>query len=106
MNHTPNTAAAPIYTALFHIGSRPSSTPEKMKPGNVSRKRSAGTTTSSFGCVASKAEVVSPLGSKTFSGRVASSEPVFPAISEDGFGCAATGSGEDGVLVRFGGRMR
>ena len=30
MNNTANTAAAPIKTALFHIGNRPSRTPEKM----------------------------------------------------------------------------
>src|SRR5439155_19931558 len=52
MNHTPNTAAAPIKTALFHIGSSPSRTPEKMKPGKVWRKRSIGATTSCFGSVA------------------------------------------------------
>src|ERR1044071_3719173 len=40
MNNTPRTAAAAINTALFHIGSRPRRTPEKMKPGTVAPKRS------------------------------------------------------------------
>src|SRR5207249_8844799 len=102
MNKSPNTAAAPIYTALFHIGRRPSRTPEKMNPGKVLRKRSTGTTTSCFSSVATEAEVISLLGSEMFSGRVASSETISGAISGDGFGCATTASGKGGVLANFG----
>ena len=58
------------------------------------------------GSVAAEAEVMSLLGSETFSGRVASSKPVSAVISGDGFGCAALGSGEGGVLANFGGRIR
>src|SRR5438132_2750081 len=102
MNKNPSTAAAAINTALFHIGSRPSRTPEKMNPGKVLRKRSTGRTTSCFSSVATEAEVISLLGSEMFSGRVASSETISGAISGDGFGCATTASGEGGVLANFG----
>ena len=40
MNNSPRVAAAARNTALFHIGSRPRITPEKIKPGNVAPKRS------------------------------------------------------------------
>src|SRR4030095_14537364 len=43
-NRTANIANAAIKTALFHIGRRPSRTPEKTKPGRVLRIDCAATT--------------------------------------------------------------
>ena len=40
MNSSPRMAAAARNTALFHIGSKPRSTPEKIKPGNAAPNRS------------------------------------------------------------------
>src|SRR4030095_6257542 len=40
MNSSARIAAAPINTALFHIGNNPSNTPENMKLGRVARNLS------------------------------------------------------------------
>ena len=44
MNNSPRMAAAAMNTALFHIGNRPSKTPEKMKRGQSSNKSFGRTT--------------------------------------------------------------
>ena len=44
MNNTPRIAAAATNTALFHIGSKPRTIPEKMNPGRDERRGSEVTT--------------------------------------------------------------
>ena len=78
-----------------------------MKPGNVSRKRSAGTTACSSGSVATDITAgITGCGSEGLSVRATSLEGVSATNSEEGFGCTATGSSEGGGLGRFFGRMR
>ena len=106
MNSTPKTAAAPMNTALFHIGKMPSRTPEKMKPVNILRKRSAGTTGSSSGSVATDTTAgITGSGSEGLSVGATSLEGVSATISEEGFVCAAIGSGEGEVMSLFGSEM-
>ena len=65
MNNNPRIAAAAINTALFHIGSKLRSAPEKMNGRKVAIKGSAAIVVSSVDCMATGAEGISTCDSRT-----------------------------------------
>src|SRR6185312_11815644 len=65
MNSNPRIAAAAIYTALFHIGSKPRRTPEKMNGRKVAIKGSAVIAASFVDCMATDTEGISICDSRT-----------------------------------------
>ena len=103
MNNNPRIAAAAINTALFHIGTKPRRTPEKMNPGSVARRGSKATT---FSCFASALRLTASLAtsfsygdaavslcdSGTASRSEVSSDTVFVAVSGTTFRSAVIAS--------------
>ena len=65
MNNSPRIAAAARNTALFHIGSRPNTTPEKMNGRNVAKNGSAMMAVCSVAGRATDTQVVSVSDART-----------------------------------------
>ena len=86
MNSSPRIAAAAINTALFHIGSKPRRTAEKMNGRKVAIKGSAVIVVSSVDCMGTDTERVSIRGSRTSSSPLGLPETETGAVSDNVFG--------------------
>src|SRR6266481_101471 len=85
MNNSHRIAAAAMNTALFHMGSKPNRTPEKMNGDKVTTKRSVITTVSCLGSVTTDTEGISVCGSRMSSGRLGFPELEIEAVSDNPF---------------------
>ena len=106
MNNSANTANAARNTALFHIGRRPSRTPEKMKPGKLAAKRRGGGAACCVAFVAIDAEATGLFDTATFSVCAAAPENVCGPVSGDPFDSEDIVSVEGGAFLRLAGTAR
>src|SRR5262245_42431906 len=99
MNKSPRIVAAPINTALFHIGNRPSRTPEKTKPGRVAPNLPDKGAACCSASVTAGNDATSVMEVETLSVPLGFSETVAPAVSGNVVTCGGNVSVEEWAWI-------